>query len=183
MPRPFSPERPGYNEDMETMVLGWDLERGPRWVPPYEQALAESWSQGSVTTRFRIEGPIVPAVGATVHLMLQGRTRGLVGRGTVRTAPFPAVDPAAPGELTHYLLVEWDHLLPVEDRISTEELSARVPDVDWTRTYGPALSLSADQSARLARVWHAPHPSARPGPSRYRGPGAASRPRTPRQHA
>ena len=155
----------GYNGTMD-IVLGWDVERGVRWVPPYAHAQAEWVEQGTVTTRFRCGGE-PPAVGTTLHLMLQGRTRGLVGRGTVRSAAFHAGEAAGPGGLAPYVLVEWDHLLAVDDRIRAEELAARVPGVDWTGLYRPTLQLTDEQSARLDRVWASPHPSARPGSTRW----------------
>jgi 5-methylcytosine-specific restriction protein A len=161
----FSRATVGYNGDMHAVVLGWDPDRGTRWVPPYEHALAQSAAQGTITSRYRMDGP-VPPVGTTVHLMLQGRTRGLVGHGTVRSAPFRSADPARPGAIATYALVEWDHLLPVEERIRPEELAARVPEVAWTSLYGPGTPLDEDQSDRLDRVWRAPHPSSRAGRSR-----------------
>lgn len=150
---------------MSAVVLGWDPDRGTRWVPPYAHALAQCAAQGTATSRFRVDGP-VPPVGTTVHLMLQGPVRGLVGRGTVRGAPFRSADPARPGAMATYVLVEWDHLLPVEERIRPEELAARVPEVPWSSLYGPGAPLDDDQSDRLDRVWRAPHPSASPGRSR-----------------
>ena len=162
----FSGSAMGYNGLMVAVVLGWDPDRGTRWVPPYDSALAQAAVEGAATTRYRVDGP-VPAVGTTVHLMLQGATRGLVGRGTVRSAPFTSLDPAHPGAPARYVLVEWDHLLPVEERIDTEELAARVPDVAWHSLYSPSTALTDEQSERLGRVWLAPHPSARPGRSRF----------------
>jgi hypothetical protein len=71
--------------------------------------------------------------------------------------------------VARYVLVEWDHLLPLSERIGTEELSARVPGVAWASLYGPLTELSPVDAERLERVWAAPHPSARPAASR-RGP-------------
>ena len=153
-----------YNGDMPAVVLGWDPDRGTRWVPPYERALALAATEGTTTTSCRLADP-APPVGTTVHLMLQGRLRGMVGHGTVRSGPFRSADPGHPGLLATYVLVEWDHLLPVEDRIGPEELSARVPEVAWDAQYG-STTLTEEQADRLERVWRAPHPSARPGRSR-----------------
>jgi hypothetical protein len=150
---------------MTAVILGWDPDRGNQWVPPYEHALAQVSAEGSARTTYRVAGE-VPAVGTTVHLMLQGRTRGLIGNGVVRSRPFPSSDPAHPGTMAWYVLVEWEHLLPATDRIGPEELDARVPDVPWRSLYGSCTPLDAEQSHRLERVWRAPHPSARPGRSR-----------------
>jgi len=93
-----------------------------------------------------------------------------VGRGTIRSAAFPAADPTRRGALSAHVLVEWDHLLPASDRIATEELAARVPEIPWSSLYAPTHPLADDQAARLDRVWASPHPSARPGPARRPGP-------------
>jgi hypothetical protein len=155
---------------MDTVVLGWDLERGTRWVPPYEHALAAMASSPTITVPWGIGSGPAPAPGTRVHLMLQGRLRGLVGRGLVRSAPFRAADSARPGTLAQHVLVEWDHLLPVEDRIAVAELAARVPDIAWAELYAPAHRLSATDAERLDRAWASPHPSACAGRSRVRRP-------------
>jgi len=103
--------------------------------------------------------------------MLQGSTRGLVGRGTVRSAPYLAADVARPGRVATYALVQWDHLLPLVERITPEELAARVPAVRWGTLYAAVHRLGAEDAERLDRVWAAPHPSARPGRSRRRVTG------------
>lgn len=146
---------------ISAVLLGWDLARGTRWVPPYDQVRARAAQHGSTTTPYPIDGPYVPPPGTAVHLMLQGATRGLIGHGTVRSAPYLSADPARPGRTATYVLIEWDRLLPVDERIRPEELAARVPDVAWQELYGPVLELSPGDAHRLERVWVAPHPSAR----------------------
>jgi hypothetical protein len=165
----FPAHQMGYNRGMEAFVLGWDLERGTRWVPPYEHVLAGVCANGTTTAPWSIgEGP-TPAPGSRVHLMLQGRVRGLVGRGTVCSAPYAAGDPGHPGTLAQHVLVDWDHLLPIEERISVDELSTRVPALAWQELYAPVHALSSEDAARIERAWVSPHPSARPGRSRFRG--------------
>ena len=56
---------------------------------------------GLVTAPWHLGGGLVPAPGTRVHLMLQGHTRGLVGRGIVRSAPFRAGPADRPGTLAH----------------------------------------------------------------------------------
>ena len=158
---------------MNSVVLGWDPDHGIRWVPPFERVLAAARREGATTTRCPVDAEDVPSVGTTVHLMLQGRARGLIGHGTVRSASFRAVDPARIGTMATYVLVEWHHLLGADERIRTEELSARIPDVDWDSLYAASRRLTADQSAQLDRVWRSPHPSAGPSQARFRPLDAA----------
>ncbi len=155
---------------MDTVVLGWDLERGTRWVPPYEHALAAISSSTTITTPWAIAVGPAPSSGTQVHLMLQGSVRGLVGRGVVRSAPFRAADATRPGTLARHILIEWGHLLPIDDRIAVAELAARVPETPWAELYAAVHPLSEADAARLDRVWASPHPSAGAGRSRMRRP-------------
>ena len=109
---------------MGTVVLGWDLDRGTRWVPPYERAVTQVALTGPTTAPWHLGHTRVPAPGTRVHLMLQGHTRGLVGRGVVRSAPFRAGPADRPGTLGTHVLIEWDQLLPD-------------PRTDPLRTLGP----------------------------------------------
>jgi hypothetical protein len=151
---------------MDAVVLGWDPDRGARWVPPYDRALAQFDAVGSAVLPWRIDGEPMPAPGTVVHLMLQGRRRGLVGRGVVRSAPYAAFHADRPGVLAPHVLVAWDHLLPLDEPISAEELAVRVPGVGWGELYAPAVLLPFRAAHELDRVWAAPHPSASPSSRR-----------------
>lgn len=166
---------------MGTVVLGWDPGRGTRWVPPYDSALRTLAGAGSVTRPWPLRGTAgpkahgcttaTPPPGTRVHLMLQGRTRGLVGRGVVRSTAFAAVDPAQPATLCPHVLIEWDRLRPIAERIGVEALVARVPEVPWASLYAPVHALTEDEAARLHSVWGGDRPAARPGPARTARPG------------
>ena len=142
---------------MEVVVLGWDPDRGAHWVPPVAQVRAQLASTGSATSPWSL-GPeaIAPRPGAIVHLMLQGRVRGLVGRGVVRSSPYLAVDPLRPGTMSTYVLVEWDRLLPEDERIPLAALEAEVPDLPWAETYAPMTSVPAPMAADLDSLWQRP---------------------------
>ena len=86
-----------------------------RWIPPYEDTLARIERKGTATTPWQVGHGLAPSPGTRVHLMLQGRTRGLVGRGVVRSAPFQAADADRPGTLTTHVIVDWDRLLPLAE--------------------------------------------------------------------
>ncbi|HEX6888770.1 MAG TPA: hypothetical protein VF143_11740 [Candidatus Nanopelagicales bacterium] len=151
---------------MTAMVLGWDPQRGPRWVPSFEHALAQFARTGGAQAPWLVCEEPVPAPGTVVHLMLQGPTRGLVGRGVVLSRPYLAGRADQPGAPAQHVLVDWDHLLPIDERIRPEELHTRVPGVAWGELYAPAVVLPFRAAHELERVWAAPHPSA--GPSRRR---------------
>ena len=147
---------------MGTVILGWDPDRGTRWVPPYDRALTQATLAGGVTTPWHLGAGPVPAVETVVHLMLQGRTRGLVGRGTVGSAPFTAGATDRPGTLGTHVLIEWDHLLPLDRRITGERLAAKVPQVAWADVYRDVLEVPDEVGAQLDLLWEHPHPGVLP---------------------
>ena len=156
---------PAHADDgaVEVVVLGCDPDRGAHWVPPVAQVMAQLASTGSATCPWSL-GPeaIAPRPGAVVHLMLQGRVRGLVGRGVVRSSPYLAVDPLRPGTMSTYVLVEWDRLVPLDDRIPLEVLEAEVPDLPWAETYAPMLGVPAPMAADIDELWDRPAGSSGP---------------------
>lgn len=145
---------------MTTVVLGWDLDRGSRWVPPYEDTVARIQRNGTATAPWQLGHGPAPSPGTCVHLMLQGQTRGLVGRGVVRSAPFQAVDADRPGTLTTHVLIEWDRLLPLTERVPAEMLATKVPCFAWQTAYRDLQELPADAEGPLDLLWAEPHPGA-----------------------
>ena len=139
-----------------TVVLGWDLDRGTRWVPTYAQAVTRVAHTGPLTVPWHLGAGPVPAPGTRVHLMLQGRTRGLVGRGVVRSAPFRAGPSDCPGTLGTHVLVEWAQLLPITGRIPCERLAHQVPGVNWAGTYLDVLEVPDRVGDDLDRLWDHP---------------------------
>lgn len=161
-----------------SVILGWDPARGAHALPLFRAAAAGIEAEGRGTTPWPVSARSPLAYSTRVHLMLQGEKRGIVGLGTVRSAPFLSFTDAQNGQMSQHVMISWRVLLPEDDLIGIAELTARVPEVDWDRLYTPELTLSEDASARLDRVWLAPHPSAGGGPARRaavrRVDGAAS---------
>ena len=156
MPSGFARSRVGHTGFMGTVVLGWDLDRGTRWVPSYEQAVTRVVLTGPVTVPWHLGDGPVPPPGARVHLMLQGRTRGLVGRGVVRGAGFRAGTAQRPGTLGTHVLIEWDQLRLIGERIPCEDLARRVPGVDWSGTYRDVLQIPDEIGDDLDQLWAPP---------------------------
>jgi hypothetical protein len=150
----------GQTGGMGTVVLGWDLHRGARWVPPYEQAVSRVALTGPVIAPWHVGGGPVPPPGTRVHLMLQGHTRGLVGRGIVRSAPFRAGPADRPGTLGTHVLIEWDRLRPITDPITCPRLAQQIPNVTWAGVYSDVLEVPDQVGHDLDRLWDAPEPGA-----------------------
>ena len=101
---------------MDAVVLGWDPDQGNRWTTSYDDCVRRCRDDHGLLERWPVGDWRLAPVGTRVHLMLQGRQRGLIGRGTVRSAPFLSADPTRPGQVIHHVLVEWDTLLPLDRR-------------------------------------------------------------------
>jgi hypothetical protein len=140
---------------MNTVVLGWDPDRGNRWSPSYADSLRRCREGHGLLERWPVRDWHLAPAGTRVHLMLLGRQRGLIGRGTVRSAPFLAADPARPGQVIHHVLVEWETLVPLDRRIPVEALEAAVPELEWRGSYAPAVPLSPEGAQQLDLMWAA----------------------------
>lgn len=150
------------HSSVDVVLLGWDPDRGSHWVPPFDRVLTQLATTGRATAPWSL-GPsgVAPRPGVVVHLMVQGRQRGLIGRGIVRSSPYRALDPARRGTMALHVIVEWDHLRPIEDRITLEQLEADAPDLPWRETYAPMSDVPPPTAAALDLIWAAAseHPS------------------------
>lgn len=142
---------------MGTVILGWNPEEGVRWSADYADLVQRTVRGRGVLARWPVEAGHVPPVGTAAHLALQGRARGLLGRGTVRSAPFLSADPRRPGHVTPHVLVEWSVLLPQDQPIDVATLHRAVPECDWRGSNCLAQALPDSVAGRLDRVW-ASHP-------------------------
>jgi hypothetical protein len=138
---------------MGAVVLGWDPDRGNRWTTSYEDCVRRCRDTGAVLERAAVGDWALAPVGTRVHLMALGRPRGMIGRGTVRSAPFLSADPTRPGQVIHHVLVEWDTLLPLRTPIPVEALEAAVPGLQWRRSCTTVLALTQDGAQQLDLLW------------------------------
>jgi hypothetical protein len=152
---------------MDAVVLGWDPDGGNLWSAPYEDCIRRCREESGLIDRSPVGAWNLAHVGARAHLMLLGPQRGLVGRGTVRSAAFLSADPRAPGQVTHHVLVEWDTLLPLDMRIPVEVLEAAVPQLPWRSSYAPAMALPPEAARQVDLIWAAN--AARPARRRTHG--------------
>ncbi len=138
---------------METVVLGWDPDQGNRWNPSYAECVRRSREDHGLLERWPVGDWRLAPAGTRVHLMLLGRQRGLIGRGTVRSAPFLSADPTRPGQVIHHVLVDWETLLPLDMRIPVEALEVAVPELAWRGSYASAVALSPEGAQQLDLMW------------------------------
>ena len=108
----------------------WKPEAGrwEEWVEATDRgrAVKGRWSVGT-----RTRG-VIP--GDRVFLLLQGRgPKGLVGSGYVTSNVFEDThfEDSRSTETSHYVLVEWDHLIGHDKALPTVDLEARFPEQHW----------------------------------------------------
>ncbi len=140
---------------MGAVVLGWDPRQGNRWTGSYEDCVRRCRDEQGLLERAPIGAWQLTPVGTEVHLMLLGPQRGLIGRGTVRSAPFLSAHPTRPGLISHHVLVAWDTLLPLDRCIPVEVLEAAVPSLHWRSSYATALGIAPEEAQQLDLIWSA----------------------------
>ncbi len=129
----------------------WKAEPGDweRWVAATRKGrrVKERWSVGN-----RVGG-IDP--GDRVFLLLQGHgPRGLVGSGYATSTVFEDAhfDPTRPSDRSHYVLVDWDHLLDHDDVLPTAVLAAQLPEQHWD-TQMSGIVLKPSLVPQLETLW------------------------------
>jgi hypothetical protein len=140
-----------------TFVLTWD--GGDLGYPPgdYEADVATTasglraecrWSFGT-----RRNGTIA---GDRVFLLRQGASRGIVAAGSLLDG-LVTEEPhwEDPSRTAHYVRVLWDRVLPVVDRIPTEELLVSVPGHHWNAVLASGQILLPPSDEQLERLWAA----------------------------
>jgi hypothetical protein len=93
--------------------------------------------------------------GDVCYLLRQGSFgRGIVARGSVESHPMAHLHGSESGRSTNFVEIDWTASLPLDDRITTEELFELVPGVKWSQIYQSG-HIIRDQETHdaLAEVW------------------------------
>ena len=140
---------------MSAFLLTWNPRRWPIDERDYDAWRAQTlrgepvvgrWSTGQ--NRRRI------APGDVLYWLRQGPDRrGLVGSGRAVGEIFRDVHYDDPRRLANYVEHAWDVILPVEDRLPTEELLHVVPGVVWNHLQGSGYQVPGSCEELLARTW------------------------------
>ena len=140
---------------MTAFLLTWNPRRFPIDERDYEAWRAQTlrgepvvgnWSTGQ--NRRRI------SPGDALYWLRQGPDRrGLIGSGRAVSEIFSDAHYDSPGRLANYVEHAWDVVLPVEDRLPTEELLHVVPGVVWNYLQGSGYQVPAHSEELLARTW------------------------------
>jgi len=93
--------------------------------------------------------------GTKVYLLRQQTDRGLVAVGRATTGVVVrAPHWTDPVKEANYLDVEWDVILPVADRLPTEDLPGLVPGVQWRYLQASGTAVPAEAEADLDAAWN-----------------------------
>ncbi len=138
-----------------TFILTWDGSESGYPVDNFAADVATT-AAGSVVAGSRSvgsrRGGMFP--GDRVFLLRQGTDHGVVAAGHVTDGlVFKDEHWADPTKTAAYTDIEWDRVLPVEDRLDTEDLLAHVPAHHWKNIMGSGQELRPPSDAALLALW------------------------------
>lgn len=91
--------------------------------------------------------------GDRAFLMRQGSERGLVASGEFTSEIFVEPHWDGSGRPAGYAKIDWDAVLPVEDRLPVEDLKHEVPGVFWDRLEGAGVAVPESSEGALESAW------------------------------
>ena len=140
---------------MPAFLLTWNPRRWPIDEQDYAAWRARTlrgepvvgrWSTGQNRRRIR--------PGDVLYWLRQGpERRGLIGSGRAVSEIFQDTHYDDPRRLANYVEHAWDIILPIEDRLPTEELLHVVPGVVWNYLQGSGYLVPERREQLLARTW------------------------------
>ena len=136
------------------VILGWNPKIWDGWQPRYPEVIDIIAATGVFHDRWSVGRHRNIEAGSEAWLLLQGRQgRGLIGHGTILTAPYPAPHFSGSGDVVNYVDVVFDALLARGEEIPVEELLARVPGISWNAVYGSGVMIGAENEPELRMLW------------------------------
>ncbi|MEU7800750.1 hypothetical protein AB0B10_15910 [Micromonospora arborensis] len=140
---------------MITVILTWDAGESGYPSDHYSRDVRRTGVGKAVPSRWSVgsrRGGIVR--GDRAFLFRQNRERGIVASGTVTgSGVFADSHWEDPTRQAWYIALRWDTVLPVEDRLSVEELLAGIPAHHWNHVLGSGQRLYPPSDEQLERLW------------------------------
>jgi hypothetical protein len=141
------------------VIVTWNPGRNNAgdWSPrEWDRMVAKNQGAAIETDRWcvgRHRNNIEPGDGC--YLLRQGTFgRGIVAVGQVASYPTANAYRGEAGRPTNYVEIEWRASLPIDDRITTEELGQRVPGIRWSHLYQSGHVVMSETTVQaLAAVW------------------------------
>lgn len=146
---------------MQTLLLTWNpgADDDHVWSPEewYQEMVRPTSAGDTVIDNWSIwlnRRSVAP--DDRVYLYRQGsHGRGLVAVGHTTSGAFPAPrwDDPDPDSSADYVDVVWTTCLPLEERITVEELDAAVPEFRWSQVFASGRRLTEPVAAKVDRLW------------------------------
>ena len=94
-------------------------------------------------------------VGDLIYWLRQGTDRrGIVGCGRAASEIYSEGHwRSERGKFANYVDIEWDIILPIDERLDTDALLVDVPDVPWNNLYGSGVQVAPGAEAALHDLW------------------------------
>jgi 5-methylcytosine-specific restriction enzyme A len=156
----------GEGQRMSTFLITWNPDN---WLWPQDEfdAAVEATAAGRPYPDRWSVGIRKSGINAgdRAFLVRQKRDRGIVGSAVFTSPIFEHPHWDNSGRLTTYADLEFDVLLPIEDRFEIEEVRRSVPGVVWDRLQGSGVRVDGLAADLLEHAW-----CAHVGSSPYRSP-------------
>ncbi|HET6534165.1 MAG TPA: hypothetical protein VFH03_26590 [Actinoplanes sp.] len=141
---------------MTTFLLTWNASETGYARTNYRSDIAATAAGRTVRGRWTFgsrRGGTAP--GDRVFLLRQRTDRGIVASGTLADGViFPDAHwTGDPRRLTYYADVLWDHVLPVADRLSLEDLRHDVPGHHWHAVFASGQQVRPPNDRLLDDRW------------------------------
>jgi len=155
-----------------TFLLTWNPD-GTGWASDDFEATAEAHANGrpyraSWSVAIRKSGI---TVGDRAFLLRQRHERGVVASGRFVSEIYTGQHWEDPSRLCTYADIDYDVLLPIDDRLRVDDLKQQVPGVAWDRLQGSGVIATPPSDHKLEQAWST-HTATTP----YRTPGEYSSP-------
>ena len=139
---------------MAVFILTWNPKRWEWPSRDFENAVEATARHEVVRDRWsaglRRSGM---SVGDRAFLLRQRDSRGIVASGIIASEVVEDQHWADPRRTTTFVEVEWDSVLPVEDRVPVEDLKRAIPAVVWDRIQGSGIKLAPPSDSELEKLW------------------------------
>ena len=135
--------------DSTITILTWNPDHwgGDQWwtdeVANFDpqDPTSDRWSTGSRSSGI--------AIGDYGILLRQKHERGIVGIGIFTSEIYQDEHWDESGRAANYAEIEWLEIVPLEERIPTEELLDLIPEVKWNNLYGSGVQVEDDPADEL----------------------------------
>lgn len=139
---------------MSGVILGWNPDKWNSWNPDYDSVVSMTESGLSVIEDWGIGNTKRVPIGSDAWLLRQGEHgRGLIGHGTTRSLPLPGPSAVDPSREVMQVVVEFDLLLPVAERVLPDRLTSEVPGIAWTHLQKNGTLVGGDSETQLRSLW------------------------------